>query len=398
MKNIKYLVILAGGQGTRIKNYLKKKPKPMVKILNKNFLFYLIKHYSKYNFKKIIILAGYRGSVIKKKFHNKYFNFTKIIVKIEKKPRGTAGSLSLLGIRDNFILINGDTFFPINIKKFITLAQEKNIVTAAITKNYKYKSNKKLVGIKIHKNSIVKLNTSSKLMNGGTYVINKKIFTNISRKFQSLENDIIPNLIKKKKVGGLIFNEFFLDIGTPYNLKRAPRLLKNYFNKPAIIFDRDNTLNYDKGYTHKIKEFKLKPFVLKTLKYLNQKKYLIFVVTNQSGIAKKKFTLKKFNKLHKYIKKKLDYHNIYFDDVKFCPFHPEGKIKKFQKNSGYRKPGTLMIKELISDWHFNLKKSLVIGDQISDKIMAERLKINFAYPKKNLLKQIKNIINNYNFY
>jgi glycosidase len=117
-----------------------------------------------------------------------YFNFTKIIVKIEKKPRGTAGSLSLLGIRDNFILINGDTFFPINIKKFITLAQEKNIVTAAITKNYKYKSNKKLVGIKIHKNSIVKLNTSSKLMNGGTYVINKKIFTNISRKFQSLEN------------------------------------------------------------------------------------------------------------------------------------------------------------------------------------------------------------------
>ena len=61
MKNIKYLVILAGGQGTRIKNYLKKKPKPMVKILNKNFLFYLIKHYSKYNFKKIIILANING-------------------------------------------------------------------------------------------------------------------------------------------------------------------------------------------------------------------------------------------------------------------------------------------------------------------------------------------------
>ena len=74
-------VILAGGKGSRIKKFLNGKPKPLVKISNYYFLDLLIGNISKYNFSKIYILAGYRGSHIYKKYHNKFVNFVPIACK-----------------------------------------------------------------------------------------------------------------------------------------------------------------------------------------------------------------------------------------------------------------------------------------------------------------------------
>ena len=69
--------------------------------------------------------------------------------------------------------------------------------------------------------------------------------------------------------------------------------------KPAVFLDRDGTINYDDGYTHKFSNFKFKPHVINGLKFLCKKKYLVFIVTNQAGIAKGKFTLKDLKNLNK---------------------------------------------------------------------------------------------------
>ena len=61
-------------------------------------------------------------------------------------------------------------------------------------------------------------------MNGGVYFFKKKFFKFIKNKNISLENDILPNLIKNKKISGIITNNFFLDIGTPKNFKNAKKL------------------------------------------------------------------------------------------------------------------------------------------------------------------------------
>ena len=84
-KNKIDLVILAGGVGSRIKKYLRGKPKPMVKLNNKYFLNYIINNVSKYNFNKIIILTRFRHKIIHQKFNNKNFNFIKVECIKEKK-------------------------------------------------------------------------------------------------------------------------------------------------------------------------------------------------------------------------------------------------------------------------------------------------------------------------
>ena len=74
MFNYLDLVILAGGKGSRLKEITKNTPKPLIKINGIPFLQYLINHYSKYNFRNIYILAGYKGYKIKKQFHKKKAN------------------------------------------------------------------------------------------------------------------------------------------------------------------------------------------------------------------------------------------------------------------------------------------------------------------------------------
>ena len=87
------LVILAGGKGTRISSHLKGNPKPLVKINNIHFLDYLLFTISKFFFANIFIISGFKGNLIKKKYHNTRINLSLIKVISEKKLKGTGGAL-----------------------------------------------------------------------------------------------------------------------------------------------------------------------------------------------------------------------------------------------------------------------------------------------------------------
>ena len=156
--------------------------------------------------------------------------------------------------------------------------------------------------------------------------------------------------------------------------------------------DRDGVINYDKGYVYKKNDFKFRNGVLKGLKFLIKKRYYIFIITNQAGIAKGLFKETDFKKLHLYLKTHLSKKNVYFDDVQYCPYHPKGKIKKFKKKSLLRKPGNQMIKNIFKNWLVNKGKSFMIGDKISDKLCAKKSKIYFSYAKRDFHNQVKEII------
>ena len=389
MKNLD-LVILAGGKGTRIKKYLHNKPKPMVKFNKVYFLQYLINNFSKYPISKIFVLVGYKSDIIFKNFHNKTFNFTKIICIKEKKLMGTGGALLNLKkkkIKD-FILVNGDTIFDIDLKNFVKSFKRGKLGCVALAANKKNINNYKLNNLEI-KNNVLCYEKRSKLMNGGVYFFKKKILNLIPKSPSSLEEDIFPNIIKKKLLTGKIYKNFFLDIGTPIYFNVSAKKLKDYFFRPAAFLDRDGVINYDSGYVYKKKDFKLRKGVINGLKYLLKKKYYIFIVTNQAGIAKGIYKENDFKKLHLYLKINLSNKNIYFNDVQYCPFHPKGKIKMYRKTSNLRKPGNQMIKNILKKWLVNKRKSFMIGDKDSDKKCAKKSDLLFSYSENDFYKQIK---------
>ena len=387
------LVILAGGKGSRIKSLIKDKPKPMAVFNNKPFIEYIIQSYSKYFFKNIFILTGYKSKNIFKKFEKKQYNFVTIRCLKENKPLGTAGALSLLKKKNinDFILINGDSFINVDLNKLIKSCSKKSFGSITLVKNKSYKSNRKLNSLNLNKNKIF-YQKKTNLMNAGVYFFKKKFLNIIDKKNSSLEKDILPDLIKSGKISGIKTENFFIDIGTPQNFRRAKKILLKKLTKPAAFLDRDGVINYDLGYVHKIKDFRFRPNVINGLKFLISKNYYIFLITNQAGIGKGIYTIDQFYKLQKDIKIMLQKKNIFFDDINFCPFHPSAKIKKYRKKTELRKPGNLMIKQIQNKWHINLNKSFMIGDKMTDKVCAKKSRLYFEYPKKDFLNQVKKII------
>lgn len=385
------VAILCGGIGSRIKKYSKGVPKSLIKINKKNILIYIINELKKYNFNKIYLLTGYKSNLFKY-LNNTRKNFIQIECLVEKKLMGTGGALNNLKNKkiNDFILINGDSILDVNYLKLININKNK-IGSIYLTKNINYKSNNKLANLSL-KNKIVRFSNKKDFMNAGIYFFKKKILNFIPSKKFSLENDLLEKLISEKKIDGFKNDNFFLDIGTRQNLKSAPKLLFKKNFRPAVFLDRDGVINYDYGYVHKIGHFDLRPGVINGLKLIQKNNYLIFIVTNQAGIAKKKFTENNFINLHLNFKNYLLKRNIVISDVMYCPHHPKGILKKYRLKCDCRKPNNGMIKNIINNYDIDISKSFMIGDKLSDEICAIKSKIYFEYPKKNFYKQIREII------
>ena len=161
--------------------------------------------------------------------------------------------------------------------------------------------------------------------------------------------------------------------------------------KPAVFLDRDGTINYDYGYVHLFSNFKFRPHVIKGLKYLTKRKYLIFIVTNQAGLAKGKFKLSDLLSLHTKLKTFLKRKNIIINDIEYCPYHPDGIVKRYKKRSAYRKPGNKMIIKIHKKWNIDIKKSFMIGDKKTDKLAARKSNLYYEYVSSNLYLQVKKI-------
>ena len=387
------LIILAGGRGTRISKLTKKNPKPLIKFKNKHFLSYLINYYSKYPFQKIFILAGYKGQQIFKKFNKKISNGIEIDCIVEKKELGTGGALSQLKKKttNNLIIVNGDSFVKSDLSDlFINTKKKFNYLY--LTRNKNYQSNKILSNLSINNKSFVNFNGN--LMNAGIYYLKNTILNKIPKRKVSLENSIIYDLIKKEKIKGKLNNSKFIDIGTYKNLYFGKKDFHKQFNQPAAFLDRDGVINYDHGYVHNMKNFDLRLNVIKGLKYLNKINYNIFIVTNQSGIARGMFTENEYLLFYRSIKEYFFKKGCFINDMQYCPFLKGAVIKKYDKSSRLRKPGNLMILNLMDKWTINKKKSFMLGDHTKDQLAAKKSNLFFEYAKGDFNSQIRKIIKN----
>lgn len=399
MKKKTSLVILCGGKGSRLGKITKKTPKPLIEINGKPFIEHLINFYQRYDFENIFLVGFYKGNRFKKFFKNKVYNFIKSTFIIEDKPSDTAGALNAVRskVRGDIVVINGDSYLDYDFDKFDKFHNSHRCHSMILLKNKNYKTNNKLNNLKI-KNNFVNYDKKNDYMNGGIYYFNKNIFKNIPKnKKTSIENELLPPLIKSKKIKGIISKGFFIDIGTKKNLDYAKKKLLKKIKKPAIFLDRDGVLNVDNGYDYKFSKMKWINNTLTFLSKLKKDKIKFFIVTNQSGIGRGMYSEKIFLQLQKKIKKFLLKKNIFIDDIKYCPHHPTFGVGKYKKSCNCRKPNNQMISDIIRGWSIDINKSIMIGDKETDFIAAKKSSIKFYYQNKKNLNKITRIFQKINF-
>ena len=219
-------IILAGGEGKRLRSVVNDIPKPMAPINKKPFLEYLILQLKKQNVKDVIISIGYKGGIIKDYFQNGDNWDINIEYSEEGKPLGTGGALRKAGelIDDEqFIVMNGDSFFDIEFKQLISFHEEKQAV-ATISLAYA-ETIERYGHVEIGNNGeITKFvekgnSVSAGHVNGGIYILNSELINKIPLGQVSLETEVLPNLINRG-LFGMKFKSFFIDIGKPEEYQR----------------------------------------------------------------------------------------------------------------------------------------------------------------------------------
>ncbi|WP_298275856.1 HAD family hydrolase [Ferroplasma sp.] len=139
----------------------------------------------------------------------------------------------------------------------------------------------------------------------------------------------------------------------------------------AVFVDRDGTLNYDNGYTHKVSDLKIYDDIIPILKDYYDRGYVIIVITNQSGINRGYYGKEDMEAFNRKLAEALIKHGIKIEDFFYCPHTPD-------EHCSCRKPETGLIQMAAEKYGIDIKSSIVIGDSEStDGKMASRLGIKF---------------------
>lgn len=373
---IKEAIILAGGLGTRLRSVVADLPKCMAPVAGKPFLYYIIEHYKKQGIQKFIFSLGYMSEKIETYLSANYplLNYQ---LSIEKAPLGTGGAIKLAcdkATGQNVLVLNGDTLFSIDIEKLSSF-HEKNNADCTLSLKPMQSFNRYGVVEMNADNSVISFKEKQQyengLINAGVYALNITNFLKekFSAKF-SFEQDYLEKHFNKKKIYGLMQDEYFIDIGIPEDLEKANKdLQNNSFEKKiditqidktwTLFLDRDGVINDEKhqDYINTWDEFKFYDGVKEAIKIFAKKFKYIFIVTNQRGIAKGITQLTDLQLIHENMKGELEKEGGRIDAIYFCP----------EMESLNRKPNPGMGLQAKIDFpEIDFNKSIMIGNTISD--------------------------------
>ena len=301
---------------------------------------------------------------------------------------GNAGALFQIRdkLEDDFLLINGDILFEIDVNRFVKYHRKKGGLVTLFThpNNHPYDSG--LVITDDRKCIVQWMNKEDERpefyknrVNAGIHIMSPRILDRkIDKEKIDLDRDLLKPLCGTGKMFAYDSSEYVKDMGTP---ERYEQVNEDYLSgkverrslshkQKAIFLDRDGTINRYVGFLTDISNFELLPTVSEAIRKINSSDYLAIVITNQPVIARGEVTFEQLDMIHNKMETLLGKDGAYLDGIYFCPHHPhsgyEGEVKELKIDCDCRKPKPGMFFKAAEDFNIDLNQSFMIGDGDND--------------------------------
>lgn len=383
---IKQAVIIAGGEGKRLKDVTGNKPKILIDVGEETLLDFQISYLKSQNISKVHFCLGIGSNDIIDSLKSLDLDYT---YSIEDKPLGTYGALQNAYdyLEDEFFVLFGDIVLDYDISFGYNNFKNNNSDIHLILRYTNHPKDSDIVEVDENKN-VLSINRHQGLNYPYNPLGNTAIFfskkTSVDPLLQSNVQDIFKDFVKNK-IGILnITSEnslnFIRDVGTKDRYFREIENYKMYKNKDTkyVFVDRDGTLINNRGDDNNIDKFSFRDGAIKLLKTLQELNCKVILLTNQPAIAKGFSSFEDVKKLHSHLQHELINKDLKpLDGIYLCPHHPEkgfeGEVESLKIECSCRKPKTGLVLKAISELNIQGNKFCFIGDTVADYLLAKNL-------------------------
>lgn len=390
---LRQAVILVGGRGIRLGSLTAQTPKPLLPVGGRPFLAWLVRELCRYGIEEVLLLTGHLGEQVEAilpALRAKQPRPLHLACIQEPSPAGTGGALRHAGARldERFLLLNGDSWLDTPLARLLADAAQDSADILGRLLLHPMDDSRRFGQVTMDADQVTAFQEKTgepgpALINAGIAVLRRDILPHLGA---SLELDTYPALARAGLLRGTVRQGAFIDIGIPEELARACATLPARLHRPALFLDRDGVVNQDHGYVGTTDRFDFIPGALAMIRAATEAGWHVFIVTNQSGIARGRYTEADFVRLSALLLDRALEAGGTIDDVRYCPFHPEAALSAYRQAHPWRKPAPGMVLDLIRAWKLDPARCLLIGDQPSDLAAAAAAQISgHLFPGGDLL-------------
>lgn len=379
MGAVRQCAVLVGGLGTRLGALVADVPKPMLDVAGRPFLAWLLREVSRFGINEAVLLTGHLSGVVEAALpalHAALPQPMRLIVSREPVRAGTGGALHHAAplLHDRFLLLNGDSFLDVPLGPALTHDEEPGVLGRLLLRPVPDASRYGLVETRGDRITAFRprpdpAHAGPATINGGIYVLDRRILDYVAPQC-SLEADVLPGLAAAGALRANVGEGWFIDIGIPADLHRAQAELPRRLRRRALFLDRDGVCNIDHGWVGTRDRFEWVDGARDAIGAATARGWHVFVVTNQSGVARGFYTEDDVRALLRWMADDAMRAGGTVDDARFCPYHPEAPLPAYRRASDWRKPAPGMILDLLRTWDLDPARCLLVGDQDSDMAAA----------------------------
>ena len=387
-------VIMAGGKGTRIATLARDIPKPMLPLGGVPVLCRQIEVLRREGFSDIVLVIGHLGSVIKNYFGDGAAFGVRITYLEETEPLGTAGALALLKNElegDDFLLLNGDLVFDVDLARFLAFHRERGGTVTVLTHPSTHPHDSVIA--ESDKNDRVTAflapsptrRAARNRTNAGLHFCSPALLSRFTEvKKTDLDREVLQPLAAEGRLFAYNSPEYVRDMGTPQRAAEvecdlaAGLVARGNLKRPqkAVLLDRDGTINAHVGFVTSPEQLTLLPGAAAAIQKLNERHIPVIVVTNQPVLARGEVSEAGLTEIHARLEALLAAEGAYLTDIFTCPHHPDGgfagEVVALKRMCDCRKPAPGLLLAAAKRYNIDLSASFMIGDSERDMEAGRR--------------------------